>query len=759
MRRRGPRTTDAEERRLHRRALRRQQREDQSRTLEEEGATARTAWAAEESAAWSTSEDECFTLWHLNVRGWLSHAAEVTARLRLAARRPELLCLNETFLDRSTEDLLLEGYRLVARRDRSDHSGWGGVAVFAREGLQSRVTLLETSTTDERLWLTLHTDRGPYLLGVWYRPPAPGDTSGVRTFDEELARLAETGLGTVVVGDLNVHSRRWLRFSARESAEASALEDVCAEYGLLQRVREPTRKDYLLDLVLTTLEDVHTEVQPGVADHKLVTVRLSFAMPETLEDARKLWSYKDADWDGLRDRCAETDWSFLQHTHPDEGAKVLTQRLLLWMKEYVPERTTRRTKCTHPWLTEEVLHKVAAKKPAAGTQEESSATQSCSAAILAAYWAYVERTKKELRNLPRGSKTWWGRCNELSTQQRTVCHVPALRASNDVWHRTPGDKAQLVADTFAAKYTLAEAEENEYSVLCGAHSSAHSSAHSGDHSRAHSSADCRAHSSAHSGAHCSAHSSAHYSAHSGAHASAHFRDTTAHFAPDATQGPPTTDWTLGSESDALQVLTELRADSGTGPEGVPARVLKYCAAQLARPLLLLAASALAWGRWPEVWLEHWIPPLYKKGATWKAGNYRGVHLTAQLSKAAERLLQVSFRPYLCLPLCSGENQFAYKTKRGARDALAYLTLTWLTGFGNAKKFVVYCSDVSGAFDKVHKDRLVKKLRAKGVPESWVRLFASWLRERPAHVVVGGCKSQALQLKNMVFQSTVWGPAL
>ena len=84
-------------------------------------------------------------------------------------------------------------------------------------------------------------------------------------------------------------------------------------------------------------------------------------------------------------------------------------------------------------------------------------------------------------------------------------------------------------------------------------------------------------------------------------------------------------------------------------------------------------------------------------------------------------------------------------------------LTWLKGFGFAKKYAVYCSDVSGAFDRVRVERLVAKLKAKGVSDRWLQLFASWLRERPARVVVGGKLSREVVLKDMVFQGTVWGP--
>ena len=108
---------------------------------------------------------------------------------------------------------------------------------------------------------------------------------------------------------------------------------------------------------------------------------------------------------------------------------------------------------------------------------------------------------------------------------------------------------------------------------------------------------------------------------------------------------------------------------------------------------------------------------------------------------------------------SGENQFAYKPFRGARDALALLVLTWVHGFDNGLKFAVYCADVSGAFDRVSSVRLLQKLEAVGVPQEWVRVFSSWLRERPARVAVGGVFSEVIPLRDMVFQGTVWGPQL
>ena len=110
-------------------------------------------------------------------------------------------------------------------------------------------------------------------------------------------------------------------------------------------------------------------------------------------------------------------------------------------------------------------------------------------------------------------------------------------------------------------------------------------------------------------------------------------------------------------------------------------------------------------------------------------------------------MQKPFQEYLASAACTGESQFAYKRERGSRDALAFLVLTWLEGFCRKVKFALYCSDVSGAFDRVRCERLLAKLRAKGVAEDWVELFGSWLRERPAKVAVNGRFSDEMALRN------------
>jgi hypothetical protein len=146
---------------------------------------------------------------------------------------------------------------------------------------------------------------------------------------------------------------------------------------------------------------------------------------------------------------------------------------------------------------------------------------------------------------------------------------------------------------------------------------------------------------------------------------------------------------------AIEVLSALKPNSATGPDVLPARILKECAAELALPMFLLACNILSTGAWPAMWLVHWIVPLYKKASVYLPENYRGIHLTSQLSKAMERYIGGLFGQYFVDTVSFGQNQFAYTKGRGSRDAVAFMVTAWICGFCQGLKFGVYCSDVAG----------------------------------------------------------------
>ena len=206
-------------------------------------------------------------------------------------------------------------------------------------------------------------------------------------------------------------------------------------------------------------------------------------------------------------------------------------------------------------------------------------------------------------------------------------------------------------------------------------------------------------------------------------------------------------------------LEQLDENSGTGPDLLPTKILRECAAALAKPVRILFLIILSTGAWPDLWRQHWIVPLFKKKCVFNPANYRGVHLTAQLSKVVERLLQALYAPFLANVGAYGPNQFAYLKERGARDVLAMLVLRWVRALALGHEIAIYCSDGSGAFDRVSMDRLIAKLRRRGLHPQVIQVLTSWLQQRFAQVVVSGDKSIEMLLHDMVFQGTVLGPLL
>ena len=208
-----------------------------------------------------------------------------------------------------------------------------------------------------------------------------------------------------------------------------------------------------------------------------------------------------------------------------------------------------------------------------------------------------------------------------------------------------------------------------------------------------------------------------------------------------------------------KLLKKLDEKSGTGPDLLPARILKMCARELALPVTLLARKLLREHRWPLCWREHWIHGIFKRGSRALGKNYRGVHLTPQLSKVVERSLGTLFIPWLESSGAYGPNQFAYSKGKGHKDTLTINVCNWLLLLEQGYLVAVYCSDVSGAFDRVSRERLCDKLRTLGLHDDVIGFLLSWLEERASTVVLGGRRSELEALADSVYQGTVLGSPL
>ncbi len=636
-----------------------------------------------------------FRIFHLNVNDFSSHAHLLDALVHMH-EFPEFVAITETHLREDLREIHLSNYELVSRRDRQDarpihEKGWGGVALFARSDVYQNIVFTKSSDDIEATWHTLHSDIGPILVGVWYRPPRRGEVASIKQFELELERQTDF-VGKIIVGDMNVHNEQWLRFSNGTSPEGRELEQVCTSHGLKQRVKKPTRGDHLLDLVLTDMiGHVRCDVVPGILDrdHSATIATVSVSIPSAEPSHRQCFNLKKAHWNNLKKDYEDEHWGSLFHdTNADIAALALTSRILEIARKHIPMKTVSDRPYKHPWVDKQCCELLKAKHDAIGTPDFPRARDACTAGFLAARDRHVATTKKELREAP--PKDWWRTSKQLLAQSGDKAGIPPLQ-SNDTWAKEPSAKADLLSKTFRDKARLPELVTNDFSPV----------------------------------------------------------DQCAHSLDGFLRIRVRT---------VLKILKELDEHSGTGPDELPSVLLRRCAAQLALPITLLARLCLSSGRWPLCWRRHWVHPLHKKKSRANPVNYRGVHLTAQLSKVVERSVGSTFVPWLSKH-GYGEHQYAYSSNKSHRDVLAINVCSWLLLFEEGRAVGLYCSDVSGAFDRVDRDRLSAKLRASGLHPKVVVFLESWLEDRISNVIVAGASSVDEVLANSVFQGTVLGTCL
>ena len=122
---------------------------------------------------------------------------------------------------------------------------------------------------------------------------------------------------------------------------------------------------------------------------------------------------------------------------------------------------------------------------------------------------------------------------------------------------------------------------------------------------------------------------------------------------------------------------ELDVSKATGPDKLPARILKECVTELILPIQMLIKNILKSGKWPQIWKLHHIVPIFKRKSPADPANYRGVHLTPVIAKVCERVLGFILCDYLDKTNAYGANQWAFRKGYSARDLVTVCTLEWI----------------------------------------------------------------------------------
>lgn len=104
------------------------------------------------------------------------------------------------------------------------------------------------------------------------------------------------------------------------------------------------------------------------------------------------------------------------------------------------------------------------------------------------------------------------------------------------------------------------------------------------------------------------------------------------------KGAPDIDNLSISTKGVHKLLSNLKPFKATGPDGLPPFILKELAYELAPIFTLLFEASLLQGTLPLDWTKASVTPIFKKGDTHQASNYRPVSLTSVPSKIMEHII-------------------------------------------------------------------------------------------------------------------------
>ncbi len=222
--------------------------------------------------------------------------------------------------------------------------------------------------------------------------------------------------------------------------------------------------------------------------------------------------------------------------------------------------------------------------------------------------------------------------------------------------------------------------------------------------------------------------------------------------------PPNDQALCLSPADVKKTLSRINPRKAAGPDNIPGRVLKDCAAQLTDVLTDIFNTSLSQAVIPTCLKSTTIIPVPKKSPVSCRNDYRPIALTPIMMKCFERLVMHKIKT--SLPNTLDPLQFAYRPNRSTDDAISSTLHLALTHLENKDSYVrMLFIDFSSAFNTIIPQQLINKLNLLGLNNSLCNWILDILTGRSQSVRVGHNTSSTTTLSTGAPQRCVLSPRL
>ena len=157
----------------------------------------------------------------------------------------------------------------------------------------------------------------------------------------------------------------------------------------------------------------------------------------------------------------------------------------------------------------------------------------------------------------------------------------------------------------------------------------------------------------------------------------------------------------------ITAAKKLKTSYSAGPDGIPAVIFRRCAELLAVPLCRIFNKSFASGKFPDVWKNSIMFPVFKNGDRSNVKNYRGITNLSAGSKLFEIIvsaaIQRSTRHYI------SSDQHGFTTGRSVTTNLLDFTSSCINEMERKAQVDVIYTDLKAAFDRINHRILLDKI--------------------------------------------------
>jgi len=172
---------------------------------------------------------------------------------------------------------------------------------------------------------------------------------------------------------------------------------------------------------------------------------------------------------------------------------------------------------------------------------------------------------------------------------------------------------------------------------------------------------------------------------------------------------------LKIRDDGVQkLLTKLKPNKASGPDTIPARILKELATELAPALSMFFTQSLHTGTLPSDWTKAYISPVFKKNNRHLPENYRPVSLTSICCKVMEHIIVKHIANHVDKYSILTKFQHEFRQARSRETQLITTLHDMMYHWDINVQLDLAVLDFSKAFDMVAHNRLLGKLHHYGI---------------------------------------------